>query len=150
MSLSGTELTISGVNVRIVDGSGSTNSTSGLGNLTIGYNQARGFGDTRTGSHNLILGDFSNYSSYGGLVAGIFNSISAPYASVSGGQYSTASGYASSVSGGGRNTASGYASSVSGGQYNTGSGQSSSVSGGYYNTASGTYSYAPNGNTFAQ
>ena len=38
LNVSGTTLTIKGVNVAIVDGTGSTNSTSGLGNLTIGYN----------------------------------------------------------------------------------------------------------------
>ena len=31
-----------------VDGSGFTNSSSGLGNLTVGYNQFRGSGDVRT------------------------------------------------------------------------------------------------------
>ena len=159
MSLSGPELTISGVNVRIVDGSGSTQQTnSGLGNLTIGYNQARSTGNIRTGSHNLILGDANNYSSVGGLVAGYYNTISGAYASVSGGHQNTASAHYSSVSGGlgnttddfyasvsgGRkNTASGYGSSVSGGSENTASGEYSSVSGGYRNTASGTYSYAP-------
>ena len=38
LSVSGTDLTITGVNVHIVDGSGSTDSTSGLGNLIVGYN----------------------------------------------------------------------------------------------------------------
>ena len=42
-------------------------------------------GDVRTGSHNLVLGDENNYSSYGGQVAGSDNTISNGYASVSGG-----------------------------------------------------------------
>jgi TolA-binding protein len=117
LSVSGNDFIISGKNVHIVDGEGSTESTSGLGNLTIGYNHSRGqFGtDVRTGSHNLILGDRNNYSSYGGLVAGHFNTVSGDYASVSGGAENTASHDWSSVSGGTGNTASGPWSSVSGG-----------------------------------
>ena len=98
-----TLLTIKGVNVQIVDGTGSTASTSGLGNLIIGYNRsgARAApGDIRTGSHNLILGDANNYQSYGGIVAGVYDTISGPYACVSGGTGNTAGAYAASVSGG--------------------------------------------------
>ena len=139
-------LTISGVNVRIVDGTGSTKSTSGLGNLTVGYNVVgNNNGDIRTGSHNLIVGDNNNYSSYGGLIAGSGNTISGQYASVSGGEVNTASGYISSVSGGAFNTANNYDSSVSGGYKNTASGYNSSVSGGFTNTASGEISSVSGG-----
>ena len=48
----------------------------------------------------------TDYSSYGGLVAGESNAISAPHASIIGGEFNTASGSASSVSGGYGNTAS--------------------------------------------
>ena len=135
-------LSITGVNVQVVSGSGSTDdggTLSGLGNLIIGYNALgnnRGVGDVRTGSHNLILGDQNSYLSFGGLVAGKDNAISGQYASVSGGVYNTASGQLASVSGGGGNTASGQATSVSGGSENTASGQATSISGGYFNTAS--------------
>jgi hypothetical protein len=62
LSFDGTTLTISGANVQIVDGTGQTVSNSGLGNLTVGYNASRAPGgtDARTGSHNLIVGDFHN------------------------------------------------------------------------------------------
>jgi hypothetical protein len=159
MSLSGTELTITGVNVRIVNGLGNTRSVNGLGNLTIGYNELRTqlsnrTDDDRSGSHNLIVGEANNYSSYGGLVAGGFNTVSGVFASVSGGEGNTASGPRASVSGGATNVASGdrasvsggtgntasnLASSVSGGQSNLASGGASSISGGSANTASGTF-----------
>ena len=53
---------------------------NGLGNLVIGYNQGRGPGlDNRTGSHNLVVGSKHNYSSYGGIVAGLQGGITTPY-----------------------------------------------------------------------
>ena len=66
LALNGTTVTFTGVNVQIVDGSGQTASTSGLGNLIVGYNNdvttwlppPSGYtAAARTGSHNLILGD---------------------------------------------------------------------------------------------
>ncbi len=141
LSLNGTTLTVSGVNVQVVNGSGATASNSGLGNLTVGYNASRaalGVPDARTGSHNLIIGDLNNYTSYGGLVAGVQNEVDGIYASVSGGGGNVASGTATSVSGGFGNTASGLNySSVSGGTSNVASGPYASVSGGFFNTASG-------------
>jgi hypothetical protein len=133
LSVSGTALVITGVNVFIQDGSGNTDSGSGLGNLTIGYNGSRNDPndpDIHTGAHNLIVGDFNNYSSSGGLVAGIYNMISGDYATVGGGGANTASAVESSVSGGTQNTASGANSWVGGGIENTASGDFSSVSGG--------------------
>ena len=116
LSVSGSNFNITGVNVHIVDGTGSTNSTSGLGNLTIGYNAIGNLnGDFRTGSHNLILGDQNSYSSYGGLVAGSGNSIRGNFATVTGGYSNTASGLFASVSGGDFNSAHGIETSVSGG-----------------------------------
>lgn len=117
MSVSGNVTRFTGTNVQVVSGSGATNGTvNGLGNLIIGYNALRGSGNVRTGSHNLVVGDGQNYSSYGGMVAGFSNSITGIYASVSGGGNNTASGPSASVSGGNLNTASGGVSSVSGGQ----------------------------------
>ena len=60
---------IHGVNVRIVDGSGTTDGTpTGLGNLIVGYNELRGSDDDRTGSHNMVAGTEHNYTRVGGLV----------------------------------------------------------------------------------
>ena len=131
LSQAGTEVFFTGCNVNVQSGSGATDgNVNGLGNLIVGYNANTG-GHTRTGSHNLIVGDEHDYSSFGGLVAGFENTIAAPWASVSGGNHNTASGnLAASVSGGAGNTASGDWASVSGGAGNTASGNYASVSGG--------------------
>jgi hypothetical protein len=147
VSVVGQDMFITGANLNIVSGSGSTDgTTNGLGNLIVGYNELRTDAlDNRTGSHNIVVGLGQNFSSYGGLVAGNFNTISAPYASVSGGYHNTASGVESLVSGGANSTASGDYSSVSGGNGNIASGDLSSVSGGAVNTASGDYSSVSGG-----
>ena len=128
--LAGPHLIIEGVNVHVRSGSGNTRddcsfsdpiceSLTGLGNLILGYN---GFPPpwlpvvVRTGSHNLVVGDYHSYSSVAGLVAGFGNKITGSYTSVTGGTENEASGLVSSVSGGHRNLASGGAASVSGGQ----------------------------------
>jgi hypothetical protein len=138
LSDDGTHFAITGRNVHIRDGSGQTDGGTGKGNLTIGYNALRNDGaDERTGTHNLILGDGNNHTSFGGLVVGLFNAISADYASVSGGAFNTASGDGASVTGGQFNVASGFIASVSGGAVNTANGNAASVTGGNRNTASG-------------
>ena len=147
-TVSGTDVTLTGYNLHIVNGLGSTGTLNGRGNLIIGYNalgNTRDAGDVRRGSHNLILGDLNNYSSYGGLVAGFDNSISGFYASVSGGNRNTASGFIASVSGGSVNTASGQYASVSGGQDNTANNTFASVSGGVNNTAGSDYASVSGG-----
>jgi hypothetical protein len=142
---SGDNIYISGANLHVRNGANIYGSVNGLGNVIIGYNAYRPINNERTGSHNLVVGDENNYSSYGGMVVGNNNTISAPYSSVSGGAYNTASGDHSSVSGGYRNTASGELSSVSGGYFNTASNSHSSVSGGTSNTASGIGSWVSGG-----
>ena len=138
LTRSGNDFVITNANLYIQSGSGTTDGTvNGKGNLIIGYNELRGSGDDRTGSHNLIVGKYNNYSRYGGIVVGYWNTISGNFSSVSGGIVNTASNWFSSVSGGTTNTASGYYSSANGGYGNSASGDYSSVSGGWNNTASG-------------
>jgi hypothetical protein len=156
------EVVITGANLRIVNGLGSTETVNGLGNLIVGYNELIGFGeDNRTGSHNVVVGEQNNFSRFGGLVVGRLNEISGDFSSVSGGAGNTASGFFSSVSGGLNNKASGNIASVSGGFANTASGDfgawasggagntasgiGSSVSGGIQNTASGNNSSVSGG-----
>ncbi len=116
ISVSGTEMVITGANLNIVSGAGETSATvNGLGNLIVGYNEQSNGRNTRTSSHNLIVGTEHSYSSFGGLVAGNANTISGDYSSVSGGSFNEASGFASSVSAGGFNTTSSDFASVSGG-----------------------------------
>src|ERR1700752_1303410 len=62
-------LRIFGINVQIVNGTGSTETATGVGNLIVGYNEAGSqSGDVRTGSHNIVTGRLSSFSSYGGVV----------------------------------------------------------------------------------
>ncbi|HWR88240.1 MAG TPA: hypothetical protein VN277_07465 [Acidiferrobacterales bacterium] len=163
-----------GVNVQIVNGQGATNSINGVGNLILGYNQiapppegpvvfcsngqyarqdeceANGFiftNSLKTGSHNLVVGDYNNYSQYAGIVAGRSNTINGIRAVVLGGHENIASGGGSAILGGESNRARGEGGSVSGGFQNVASGEFfSSVSGGSTNTASGNYSSVLGGN----
>lgn len=154
----------SGVNVQVVNGSGATSSVNGLGNLTIGYNEADTFqtpfcsdgtyavqpsceaaGETwatnqRSGSHNLILGKGNAYSQSGGMVAGTVNIINRLGASVAGGTFNIASGFYSTVAGGSHNTASGQFAAVSGGRFGSAEGAASTINGGRFNLATGDYS----------
>ena len=131
--LAGPHLIIEGVNVHIRSGGGATDDNgalTGLGNFIVGYNELpKEFAASdRGGAHNLIVGPRHKYSSFGGFVAGLVNTIS---------------GRSASVTGGGLNLASGIAASVSGGEGNVASGPLSSVSGGFENTASGANSFEP-------
>jgi hypothetical protein len=151
VSADGNDITISGANLHIVNGMGSTDAKpfNGLGNLIIGYNESRKEfreADVRTGSHNLIVGSQNNYSSYAGICVGNYDTISAPFAAVSGGYENTASGFSSSVLGGSYNTASGREASVSGGLGNTASGSLSCVGGGYNVSNDNGYGWSAGGN----
>ena len=148
--LAGPHVIFEGANVHVRSGSGTTGdggALRGLGNLVVGYNIDTGADgwETRTGSHNLVVGDNHTYSSFAGFVAGHNNTISGGRASVCGGRANTASGPFSSVSGGFRNVASGKDSSVSGGANNLASGRQSTVSGGQLNETSGPYSSVSGG-----
>jgi hypothetical protein len=118
ITVAGGEMYIRGTNLHIENGLGATNGdpadpsnpnaavTNGLGNLIVGYNGSRAYAygngpDVRTGSHNIVVGDQLNYSTYGGLLAGSLNTTSAAYACVTGGLHNIASGQYASVSGGG-------------------------------------------------
>ena len=134
-----TDLFITGANLHIINGWNATNTVNGLGNLIVGYNEPRSSGtNTRTGSHNVVVGMRHNFSQYGGLVVGLLNEINGPWASVSGGTANTAYGASASVSGGAGNIASAGA-SVSGGLSNTANGANASVSGGIDNAAIGDF-----------
>ena len=152
---------LTGVNLQIVSGLGATNgypadpesnesivaATNGLGNLIVGYNEPNIplLPDDRTGSHNVVVGTRLDYSSYGGLVVGDFNSISGPYASVSGGNNNSASALYSTVSGGFTGRAEGNWSAISGGHACRATGEYASVSGGRLNHASGNYASVSGG-----
>src|SRR5262249_16965477 len=77
------EVVITGANLRIVNGLGSTETTNGLGNLIVGYNEERVppgctphgpaiCEDIRTGSHNVVVRRLLNCSSFGRIMVGFF------------------------------------------------------------------------------
>ena len=147
--LKGPHVFFVGANVHIRSGSEKTSdgkALAGLGNLVIGYNesspsQMKNPEKGRSGSHNLIVGDRHQYTSYGGIVAGRGNTISQPGATVLAGKLNIANGPYSSITGGAGNQATGSATSISGGQNNQVDGQSSSVSGGFNLKVSGDYDW---------
>jgi hypothetical protein len=135
-----------GVNVQVVNGENATASHNGEGNVVIGYDEnpatetCKGKASAQTGSHNLILGEDQEFTSYGGIVAGFGNAIIAELASVIGGECNLAAAEVASVTGGTQNNAIGVASTVSGGAQNTAGGLGqNTVSGGLENTVSNRY-----------
>jgi hypothetical protein len=133
-----------GANVQIVDGEGKTETTNGMGNLIVGYDESPG---TQTGSHNLVLGSHQTFTSFGAVLGGIDDTASGPFSDVFGMENVASGGHGASVTGGRKNTASGEdGASVSGGEENTASGEyANSVSGGKGNTAAGEYANAVTG-----
>src|SRR5208282_2016909 len=140
--LNGPHVIFHGANVHIESGGGSTvDTTSGLGNLVIGYNEGNVSIDAmRTGSHNLVVGPDHEFTASGGLVAGFENAVVSNHSTVSGGICNGAGATAmppspSCLLG----TTAGDGASVSGGQLSVATGFVASVSGGSANTASGDY-----------
>ena len=140
----------SGVNVQVVSGLGHEEELNGEGNLVIGYDANLGVlralysepAAVDSGSNNLIVGEEQEFTSFGGIDAGVGNSIVGPYASVTGGILNT-SGERATVTGGGFNNATGEAAVVGGGYENTAKGRDSSIFGGKKLTASGEYEALP-------
>ena len=156
-NLAGPHWIIEGANVHVRSGAGGTGdgcnprlpcTPTGLGNLIVGYNESARPAEPledRTGSHNLVVGDWHSYSSFAGFVVGIGNQVLARHASVCGGNENVARGTGTSVSGGRGNEAIGNFSSVSGGVFNTAVGCESSVSGGNGRVVNDTYDWAASG-----
>jgi hypothetical protein len=127
-----------GANVQVLSGAGATDApVNGLGNLIVGYNTSPG--NPQTGSHNLVVGNYHSYTSFGGVVFGEADAITGPASSVTGGSDNTAAGEETSISGGTGNTASNEYAWIGGGFDNQAAGYASSVSGGGGSRASGYY-----------
>ena len=124
------------VNVQLINGSGATTALNGTGNLVIGYDETPG---AQTGSHNLILGTNQTYTSFGGLLGGVSNTVSGPNAAAFG--IGTIASGAQTLAAGNRNQAAGTASSALGGYKNVAKSSYSSITGGCANlTGSGATS----------
>ncbi|MBI5279315.1 MAG: hypothetical protein HY854_22980 [Burkholderiales bacterium] len=159
-----TRVRFNAVNLQVVNGLGATDTTNGVGNVIIGYDEASPTSE-KTASHSLVLGRENSYSGYGGIVTGFKNRIRSAYSSILsgasnvagpaelpgapflqgggtilGGVGNYAMGIASVVVGGEQNMATGRAVSVLGGQQNTASGDVAAVVGGALNTAGGARS----------
>jgi hypothetical protein len=130
-------LRFTGVNVQIVNGLGSTETTNGAGNLIVGYQEVGNEveADLRTGSHNFVGGRSNNYTAFGGLVLGESNRIHGPYCSVGGGRLNGATASWSSVGGGAHNTATAFGAVVTGGSFNWAGADCAVVVGGEGNRA---------------
>jgi hypothetical protein len=132
--LEGPHIIFSGANIHVRSGHGITeDKKTGLGNLIVGYNQGTGNYNRRTGSHNVIVGDEHTFTSYGGVVAGKYNSIEAPYASVYGGKFNRAIAESSTILSGFGNVSQGNEAAILGGYRNHAAGSRSSIVGGEKN-----------------
>jgi hypothetical protein len=137
LHVEGDSLVLTGMNLRIVNGTGSTGgTTNGKGNLVLGYDETNS-GDSRTGSHNLVIGRFHTYTGYGAIVAGEDNSVRGKGSSVLGGTRSRSIGDLAVVVGGYGHDARGEASVVAGGEENQTEGRYCAVAGGIANGCSG-------------
>ncbi len=147
VSRNGDTLLFTGMNLQVVNGKDDTKTSTGYGNVIIGYNSPDPFagkGD-RDGSHYLIIGDAHTYTAYAGIVSGLASESLAPYASVTGGKGNHANAIGASVTGGSNNWATNEYASVSGGWRNTASGAWSSVLGGDTQSATTGHSTYPSG-----
>ncbi len=160
-SHSGYLVTFTGANVQILNGLGATDGApsdplnssksaveNGLGNLIIGYNLTHAGNDdktdTRTGSHNLILGDEENYTGYGGLMMGLDNEVDGNYAAAMGQDNLASSDQNYIVGGEGNRTENEYA-TIYGGSMNFVDGVGGEIVGGYDNTTSGYWALVTGG-----
>ena len=111
----GPNIFITGANLHIRSGAGSTDAVNGKGNLIVGYDEMVGSTEaSRTGSHNLVVGPRHKFTSWGSLIAGRTNSALAPVAVVFG-NGNTVSANGGSITGGQMNLVGGWWGSISGG-----------------------------------
>jgi hypothetical protein len=76
----GNDFVFEGCNVHVRNGMGQTSTTNRYGNLIIGYNKNEV--STRSGSHNIVVGDLHEYTSYGGIVSGTENTLAGPSSTI--------------------------------------------------------------------
>lgn len=133
-------LLISGVNLQLVNGAGSTSAVNGLGNLIVGYNESDSLTTERGGSHNLVMGRWNQYGSFSGIAHGLRNSVLDDESAVIAGSNNVVSGVRSAVFGGDQNTASGNKVVAIGGVQNEARGSVTSILGGSSNVSDGTAS----------
>ncbi len=103
LTVVGTEAVFEGVNVHVRNALGDTDFTDGTGNLIVGWNEG---GDSRTGSHNVVVGRGSSWTSYGSIIVGEGHQVSGNYGAVIGGTGNVMDGTRGVIIGGNSNTVS--------------------------------------------
>jgi hypothetical protein len=133
------DLVVDGCNLHVQNGLGQTGTLNGYGNLIVGYNKNEVA--TRTGSHNVIVGDLHEYTSYGGIVSGTENTLAGPNSAILGSGQSRANFSGVVILGADRGIADGNVVLI-GGQRNYGSADAhfSAVVGGVENHVTGASS----------
>jgi hypothetical protein len=123
-----------GANVHVRSASGEWDGT-GTGNLIVGWDEPPNTGAVRTGTNNLVAGDYNNFTGLGEFVAGWYNTVNGLCASVTGGANNQAANDFTSVAGGVMNSAQSYGAAISGGSHITlNSGTDDAWYGGAYHT----------------
>src|ERR1035437_5536308 len=107
-----------GANVHVRSASGEWDGT-GTGNLIVGWDEPPNTGAVRTGTNNLVAGDYNNFTGLGEFVAGWYNTVNGLCASVTGGANNQAANDFTSVAGGVINSAQSYGAAISGGSHIT-------------------------------
>ncbi|MBF0227344.1 MAG: hypothetical protein HQK76_18015 [Desulfobacterales bacterium] len=120
VSKDGNKIVFTGVNLQIVNGTGKTETSNGVGNLIVGYNEPDSKNRLKTtGSHNIAVGQKNSYTSFGGIVSGEDNEISGKYSAVLSGKENKADGKFATIIGGNNNSAQGDYSNINGGTNRT-------------------------------
>eukprot|EP01135_Chromosphaera_perkinsii_P012086 Nk52_evm24s2579 gene=Nk52_evmTU24s2579 len=131
-------LTFKGVNLRLSNGQ-NPRVPNGKGNIIIGTNRAND-GVKRTGSHNIIVGQYCSYTGVGGICGGSGNTIEGMFSSVLSGYFNKASGKYNIVVSGTENRALGFQTVVVGGVDNEAGGDmQGGLTDGRYNVVVGGY-----------
>ena len=135
---------VDGCNLHVQNGLGQTGTMNRYGNLIIGYDKNEV--STRTGSHNLVVGDLHEYTSYGGIVSGTENTLAGPNATILGGGQNHANFTSAVILGADRGNADGNVVLI-GGQRNYGSADAhfGAVIGGIENQVTGPSSVVVGG-----
>lgn len=142
----GKTLRLNGVNLQVVNGAGSTDSTpNGTGNMIVGYDESDEALDEHSGSHSVVLGRNNEYRSYGGIISGRSNAIESPNGAAIGGTGNRVRAQGAVSLGGSFNDVSGRGAVSVGGADGFASGEQSVVVGGSSNNASGKQSIAVGG-----
>ncbi len=120
------EIYFRNVNIRVLNGTGKTDSVNGTGNIIIGYNE----NGSVKGSHSLVVGKLNKCEGTGNIVSGLNNTARTSYGAVIGGEANRAAGSFATIIGGKGNYSAGKFSTVAGGEGNSAKGDFSIISGG--------------------